>query len=286
MAYVQADLDGMKRAQSAAGLLKIPPPQVMGGLTFMWSHCRLDHVDRVSRIQVEGFFWSSEPRLVEALVAFGFLEPAGEDAWRVKGLDRYNPISEAEREARRKGGLAAKGNLRRGTAAGGTQVPLPGCQPGPAGDFPGSASRGFSRLTPAPLSEIRDPRSEIRLEEDTSPPAARVPTPLQLDQQAILEALAQATGKSPKFDRGDYAIVGKALKTFSRAELLQAVAGVVRDPWPERRTQDGPAFIFGTAAQVRKFMALAPKSPTPIKPKEDILASLAGSPAFLAAKAK
>lgn len=90
--------------------------------------------------------------------------------------------------------------------------------------------------------------------------AKREPTALQLDQQAVLEALARATGKPAKFDGSDYAIVGKILKTFSRKELIQAADGVPHDPWPGRKTQDGPAFVFGSASQVRKFMAMAPTS--------------------------
>ncbi|MHB8734654.1 MAG: hypothetical protein ACYC6M_05055 [Terriglobales bacterium] len=169
MPYVQAELDGIKRAQSAAGLLSLPAQHVMGGLLFLWNHCRMEKIETVSRIQLESLFAArNEPRLTDALVAFNFLEEIAPDKWRVRGLDRYDTLSDAEREARRKGGLAAKGNLRRGTAP---PAGIPGSQPGSAPAEPGSASRTKARLTPAPLPEIRDPRSEIR--DPKHPPTTR-----------------------------------------------------------------------------------------------------------------
>jgi hypothetical protein len=170
MPFVQAELDGIKDAQSAAGVIGLPAPQVVGGLMLMWNHCRAKRVDAVSQLHIEGFFCSSAPRLIEALVAFNFIEAAGKDRWHVKGLNRYDQLSDAEREARRKGGLAAKGNLRRGNV----QPSLfPGSQPGDSPAAPGSALPEKGRLVPAPLPDTRYPIPDTREKTHTKSPASR-----------------------------------------------------------------------------------------------------------------
>ncbi len=182
MAYIQLDLDAIKRGQAVAGLVNLPPPQVLGGLGLLWNHCRMERVQTVSAIQVEALFWSGTPRLLEALTAFGFLEKLGPDEWRVRGLHRYRPLDEAQIEARRKGGLAARNNLKQyastspaKSAAPGASEPkiqpvksdgkrpgrTPAAQPVAAGEQP-DKNTGKNRLL--------DPRSEILEESKDSTP--------------------------------------------------------------------------------------------------------------------
>ena len=111
MPYLQFELDALKDAQSAAPVIGIPGPQAVGGLGLLWSWVFASKRDKVSTIQLEGFFATSSPRLTEALAAFGFVEPA-EDLWRVKGAGRILASGDAVAARNSKGGLAAKGNLK------------------------------------------------------------------------------------------------------------------------------------------------------------------------------
>lgn len=270
MPFVQAELDGIKDAQSAAGIVALPPPQVVGGLTLMWNHCRMKRIDVVSQIQVEGFFCSTAPRLIEALVAFNFLEPAGKDRWRVKGLNRYDQLSEAEREARRKGGLAARGNLRRGNVQPGQPSQSPGWQPGDSPAAPGSALPGKDRLAPAALPDTRDPIPDTR-KKSPSPSAraasgksAKEPTQRQRDVETVYQSWRTILGKPDLPCAGAwFGLVGGRLKEGATVDQLCRVplgAKVDARRWPERKAQDGPEFLFGDMTCVSKFLDLADKA--------------------------
>lgn len=106
MPYLRVDLDARKRAAAAAPVIGLPHQHVKGGLEDLWEWCWSEKTDRVETIQLEGIFGCSSPRLAEALVAFGFLEPL-EGGYRVKGAERYLGLSKARSEGGRKGGLAS-----------------------------------------------------------------------------------------------------------------------------------------------------------------------------------
>jgi hypothetical protein len=121
-----------------------------------------------------------------------------------------------------------------------------------------------------PRQPVSDPKtvtvtvSKRVMQPAPSAPAVRPPTPAQF----VLEHWARVRNKPPVFDRSDYAVVTKALGFFSIEQLKQAVDGIANDPWAERATQDSPGQIFGSAANVRKFIGLAIAGPP--KPKVDV----------------
>lgn len=84
----------------------------------------------------------------------------------------------------------------------------------------------------------------------------------------VLGRLAEETGQPPVWGPGDYSVVNKALKSFSRDQLFQAILGIKHDPWPERKLNLGPGKIFGSHDAVKKFIRLATDGPP--KPKVDV----------------
>lgn len=112
MPYIATDLDAFDDAQAVAGSTGLPFQHVLGGLQCVWRWCWRQKTDRVTAEQLAALFGSTVPGLAGVLVAFGFLAVhvtagGGDGAYRVRGVDRYLRLS----EARRRGGLAAKGNL-------------------------------------------------------------------------------------------------------------------------------------------------------------------------------
>src|SRR5688572_21909768 len=105
MPYLAFDLDAKKRAARAAAGLGVHPGQVAWGLLEMWEHAWEAKSETIDALTLACCF-GPDPRVPGVLAAMGFVEPEGE-RFRVKGADRYLRIS----EARRRGGLAAKGNL-------------------------------------------------------------------------------------------------------------------------------------------------------------------------------
>lgn len=105
MPFIAYDLDAIAKAQHAARASRVTEDVIHGGNLRMWEFCWRSATDHLTALQVRGFY-ATDNDVVPGLVAFGFLEPAG-DSFRVKGAERYLRVT----EARRKGGLAAKSNL-------------------------------------------------------------------------------------------------------------------------------------------------------------------------------
>ena len=296
MPYLEVDLDAFKGAQLAAGVLGLPVPQVIGGLNLLWAHAWQRREDHVAGIILEGLFASANPRLGEALEAAGFLERDGE-TWRVRGCERYLRISEARRKGA--AATNAKRALQRQSSdAGATlerrssdalhRVTDPPTHRSKIKDSSAGAdalasagSRGPTRVPGEagtdPPSEAASPAPVLSTDEqlaaavdgyrvEATAQAAKVGAHLAESETArreacreVLEHWASVRGKTPKFDRGDYALVGKQLKAgFTPEELKRAADGLARDPWPQRKLQDGLRYVYGSAETVRKFLALAP----------------------------
>jgi hypothetical protein len=104
MSYIAFELDALNVAPDVANAAGIEEARVTHGLLRMWAWCFRAKVDRVSPLQVKGFFGTDA---VEALSVFGFLALDG-DSLRVRGAERYLRIS----EARRKGAAATNAKRR------------------------------------------------------------------------------------------------------------------------------------------------------------------------------
>lgn len=126
MPYIAYDLDALDVAPHVARASGISDDAAVAGNARLWAWCWKAKTDLVTAAHLAGFYGST--KVGEAMVAFGFLEAAGE-SFRVKGAGKYLRIS----EARSKGGKAASANLRQGPS-----VPAP----------PPADSRLEPRLTP------------------------------------------------------------------------------------------------------------------------------------------
>lgn len=175
--YIALELDALNKAPAVARAARVSEDAVIGGLARLWAYCFREQLDSVSRLQVAGFF-ATDVDLVPALVAFGFLEAAG-DSIRVRGADRYLRVA----EARRKGGLAARKHLVPGggksktepmsepTASAAPADSQPTVSPAPAESQPRVGLGSTSALTPT--TEHRLPTTEHRTpstDDDASPP--------------------------------------------------------------------------------------------------------------------
>lgn len=92
------------------------------------------------------------------------------------------------------------------------------------------------------------------------------------DAEAVLERWAAVLypARKPVFDKPRRAVVGRALASFSREQLFQAIDGVARSDWhmgrdpkTEGRSYRDLATIFRDAAQVEKFIDLGAPRPAP-----------------------
>jgi hypothetical protein len=143
MAYIAFDLDAIGNVSKVARSAQLSDAIVGWGLIQTWEWCWREKADLVTRAHLRGFFGAD---IADALVAFGFLDPVGEE-FRVKGADRYLRI----RRARAAGGHAAKTNLKRGSF------------PAQAGSQPGNSPASAPALTAS--SDERAATSEQRREE-------------------------------------------------------------------------------------------------------------------------
>lgn len=132
--HLELELDALEHAADVARAAGISEDTAIAGLVRMWRHCWRERVLSVSALAVRGFFGHDA---TEALQTFGFLGSPIDGLHLVRGAARMLRIEEAKQEARRRGGRAAQGNLKRGAQ-------FPGSAPAAAGGQPG-VSRGPSR---------------------------------------------------------------------------------------------------------------------------------------------
>lgn len=102
--YIQVALDALALYPRVAMMAGIDIAHVHMGFNELWCHCFRAKVDHIPRALLAGFF-PETPKLLETLVACGFVEPTEDGLLRVRGIEgRYNPTS-SKAEAGRKGGL-------------------------------------------------------------------------------------------------------------------------------------------------------------------------------------
>ena len=97
MSHIAVDLKVVEvRAPAVARALGLDTATVIGALVILWHRCWSLKTDRVSALEVRGFF--PQPDAAEVLASFGLLE-AVDGGYRVKGADRYLRIAEQRRAA-------------------------------------------------------------------------------------------------------------------------------------------------------------------------------------------
>ena len=213
MSYIAFELDALNVAPAVARSARVGEEIIISGLVRMWAWCFREKTDTITADQLRGHFGAD---VAPALVAFRFLEAAG-DSWRVRGAQRYLRIS----EARSKGGKAASGNLKRGTAQPEVQPGVsPGSSPAPAGSQPGVSPGCGPALTPS--TEHRAPNTE-----KDSPPASRArlpkvasPNPRPRETDDLCTDFRQATGADYRWNGAvDGTAFAKLRKEFSLEEI-------------------------------------------------------------------
>lgn len=259
MAYLQVDLDAIKRSHGVAGIVGVSQAAVMGGLINLWSWCWVEKREMITAIQLEGIVGGG-PRIGEALEAFGFLEQVDDKHYRVRGAERYLRLSDAVIEGRRRGGLASKSNLKQYKSAGkktpaGTKKP-PAAKPDATGCSTGLVPAENRLLT----SSIDHHSSSIDLESKDSSADADQPPPDPKPAELVYRHWLKARNKPDAPMGNAWGIIGARLKEgFTVEQLKQAADGVQFDDWGSRAGQDEIKILYGDAGQVRKFMDLAIK---------------------------
>jgi hypothetical protein len=99
MSYIAFELDALNRVPLVASAARVSPGDVSYGLLLLWAWCFREEVDRVSDVQLAGFFGRD---LNAELEAFGFIARS-EAKWRVCGATRYLRVKNAQREGGKKG---------------------------------------------------------------------------------------------------------------------------------------------------------------------------------------
>lgn len=194
--YLPLELDAFEDAAKAARKAGVHEDVIMAGLPRMWLHCWRKKTDRVRPEDLDQFFTGADEKLRRALATTGFIaidgDPAGD---RVKGAARLLRIS----ASKARGGHAAKGNLRRGSAPP-RHMPetVPASSPAEARLFqPTASSQQPTDLPPPPLASEgggsgkapRAPRVRSRLRVVPDPEPAPPETPAQLAWAARLQAM-------------------------------------------------------------------------------------------------
>lgn len=260
MPYTQVDHDAIKRAVAMAPLLGLSPQQAVGGLTMLWAWCWAEKRSRVSALQLEGFLGCGDPRLIEALTDFEFIEPV-ENMFRVRGAERFLHVQEVLQEGRRKGGLAAKANLRQGTrlapglAPAGSRL-APGSS---AGKFPGSPRLLSPTPTPTPTQE-EETRSK----------------PLSVSTDRAGEVFeywrVKLRPKAHVFDdRTRKAVTERLREGFTVDDLKQAIDGCASNPHNQGVNDKGKRYdslelICRNGANVTRFQSYLDKPASGFKP--------------------
>lgn len=90
------DLDAMPRIERVARASGLESARVGGGLIDLWEWCWLQKTDTVDETKMSGFFGPEFPRMRDALVAFGFLTPAGDGYFRVWTMRVVGAVRQAE----------------------------------------------------------------------------------------------------------------------------------------------------------------------------------------------
>jgi len=216
----------------------------------------------IDATQVEGFMYGN-PKAARALVSFGFLEPKEDGTYRVRGSSRLL----GWRDAKRKGGHAAKKNLIPGAAH--RKKPAHGPADALADGLPmtqpmNSMGRAWA-LTPT--THYQQPIETLRADAQSAPPLPKKPkrerdkpapdprhTPLR---DALLEAYEAATGAPYLFQGGRD---GKAISLLLAHRGFEQEACVGR--WREALGRQGferPRDILDFASKWNLYAQGPPK---------------------------
>ena len=164
MPYLALDLDARKKCPLVARACGSTAPDVLWGLTELWQHVWTVKADVVTHTVLVGCV-GDHPGLVDALVAFEFLEPL-EEGYRVRGAGRWLKVAEGRRR-----GAAATNAKRWGAVA---QRPEQG---GPESLFvaPATVERSLPvALHPTPSTQ--HPTPSIHLLPPPTPSTPEAPT--------------------------------------------------------------------------------------------------------------
>jgi len=266
LSYIAFDLDALNVAANVGCAAGVSEDLVIAGLARMWAYCFRCPTDRVAATHLRGFFGGKD--CSEALVAFGFLEH-GESDFRVRGAERYLRV----RDARRKGGLAASGNLRQGSKPSPAELRSapadsrldPGSLPalGPADSRPLHRAPNTDDRTPNGKATDMSGKPDQPVLSLVSPKAPTEPPHVKLEQ-----ALDDATGlqvwehwrqKHPaaRLDKKRKAAIERALADYPVADLQLAIDGCRMSPFHVERKDDRLELILRDAEHIERFRAIA-----------------------------
>lgn len=243
--YIAVDLDALNKFPAVARAARVTEDEVAGGLVRLWAACFRDKTDRLSKLEVSGYF-ATEEALIPALVAFGFLESLGDELYRARGASRYLRVA----EGRSRGGkaAAAAGNLRRGGAGGrapaASQLP-PSCLPA----VPGAAPQLDSSLSPTTDDRLPKLKASAPTPKASAPPR---------DSDELVKAFQEVLGAQYLWQGAkDGTALARILKAAPMSEVLAR--------W--RRGLQAPESSWASCRNVAQLAAkwndLANSSPAP-----------------------
>lgn len=278
------ELDALNMCPDVGDACGLSAAQVCHGLMRMWAWVFRSEVAVLSGIQVAGFMYGNE-RAIEALVAFGFLALGG-DKYRVRGASRLL----GARDSRRKGGLAASGNLIPGayhrakkatSTEGAAHGPADGPAEHPADGQPNNSIGCPSALTPTthyqlPTTQKRessapspaqsatawpetgessflDRRSRPR---DTAPP----PAPAVLEVYGHYREVFGRRHVEPSSAERDV-IAARLAEDFSPDELCKAVSGLAQSEFHRRKGLVALRYALGDRDTVERCIQWADAPP-------------------------
>jgi hypothetical protein len=125
-------------------------------------------------------------------------------------------------------------------------------------EFPLAQDLRTPPITMSGRASAQDERAEPGRGEDLEPEGV---TPLGSAHKRIYDHWRAARGKT----RSTYDTmsterrrkIAARLKEFTEAQLMQAIDGVGRDPWPDRSKHDDITVIFRSREQVDRFLEMA-----------------------------
>ena len=270
--FIPVELDALNQVPAVARAAGVEDARITHGLVTLWAHCFRRKEEQVNAIQLRGFFGAD---VGEVLVAFGFLAPPTGADYRVRGARRFA----ATAEARRRGGLAAKGNLIPGgpRALDPAEVqPTP--QPSPSRESGSAASRlplGSSPdpaeveagldLGSLPRSKILEPRSK-NLEPEKNQRILRGEPESAQPQKPPPSRPKPAKEEPPEVEERD--ISDAELWLLQAEQARQDILAEQGAESPELREAErlSPAFINATVARLRRLAGGIPLWPPKDEP--------------------
>lgn len=287
MPYIAVELDALNEATNIARGGSITEDAAIAGLNRLWARCFRKQSDRVTTGEIAGLFGGDGLRVCLALLEFGFLAEMEDGTWRVRGAHRYLRLQEAVTEGRRKGGLAAKGNLipgarHRKSAERSSSAPL-SREPAESQPITPSADDGLL----SPNTEHRTPNTEERSYKSASPPteALFALEPVAQDksrststsENAVFAHWCQVLEKrGAKFtEERREAVRARLREGYTVEQLKQAIDGCSKTPHNMGQNDRGTRFddlelICRSGSHVERFIANALAPPSQSRAPPDV----------------